>query len=83
MIKPLVQIDTETGETKWLDKPPPDCAFIVVMPLSDPLIMPDNLTGNCAGCTQAVQFRPDIPAGFPVVCAPCAMQWAVESGTVQ
>ena len=74
-IPPLVSVDTETGKVEFLDKLP-DNAVVVVMPLSVPLIQPDNLVGTCSVCGRAVQFRPEnISAPFKL-CAPCVPDFA-------
>lgn len=75
-IPPLVSVDTETGEVEWLDAVPDGVPFVVVMPLSVPLILPDNLVGTCDVCGRAVQFRPgSAPAPFKI-CAPCVPAFA-------
>jgi len=45
------------------------------MPLSVPLILPDNLLGNCAGCGRAVQFRPATAPAPIKLCVGCVPAW--------
>jgi hypothetical protein len=77
MIKPppMVSVDTETGEVEWLDKLPADAAFVIVMALSVPLILPDNLLGRCSGCDRAIQFRPETAPAPIKLCLECAPAW--------
>jgi hypothetical protein len=77
MIKPFYSIDVETGERRVLDAPPDDAQFIIVVRLTVPLLLPDNKIGQCAGCGQAVQFRPEVPEGFPTVCYACVPDFVV------
>ena len=73
---PLVSVDTETGAVEFFDKLPADVDFVVVMPLSVPLIVTDNLLGRCSGCDRAVQFRPETAPAPIKLCLECAVAWA-------
>jgi hypothetical protein len=75
-LPPMVAVDTETGDVQWVDKLPADAMFVVVMPLSVPLIVPDNLLGRCSGCDRAVQFRPETAPAPIKLCLECAVVWA-------
>jgi len=74
-LPPLVSVDTETGEVEWVDEVPADALFVVVMPFSVPLILPDNLIGRCSGCARYVQFRPATAAAPIKLCAGCVPAW--------
>lgn len=74
-LPPLVSVDTETGKVEWLDTLPADVPFVVVMPFSVPLLLPDNLLGRCAGCGRAVQFRPGSAAAPIKLCMACVPAW--------
>lgn len=74
-IKPLLSVDMETGRIEWFDALPDDAAFVGVIRLSVPLVLPDNQVGECSACGSAVQFRPGLPEGFPKVCLECLPAW--------
>ena len=74
-IPPLVAVDTETGEVRFVDEPPADATFVVVVPLTVPLLVPDNRVGVCFACGRAVQFRPQVAVDFPKVCMDCVPAW--------
>jgi hypothetical protein len=48
-----------------------DC--VVCVPVSTPLIFPDNLTGPCVGCGAPLQWRHHAPKKPPRLCMPCAV----------
>ena len=83
-IRPIFAIDPEAGTGEFLDEVPADAQFIVVPPLSVPLILPDNLIDQCASCGCAVQRRPiTIPEGVPLVCMACTPDWVAAMEATQ
>ena len=46
---------------------------IVCMPFTMPLILSDNLLGNCARCGAPVQYRPHVPRRPVKLCPSCAV----------
>jgi hypothetical protein len=83
-IRPFLSIDTETGDGQWHDAVPADADFVIVMPLSVPLLLADNLVGRCDACGQPIQRRPVvIPPGVPLVCMPCSVAWAAGLEAIQ
>lgn len=82
-IKPLLAVDTEAGTAQFLDRLPDDATFVIVIPLTVPLALRDNLIGNCYACGGAVQFRPGLPDGFPKVCLACLPDFVAGMETPQ
>lgn len=53
--------DTDNGPT-----------ITVCMLMSDPMVMPDNVSGTCNDCGRTVQMRPGTKAlTHPIVCMEC------------
>ena len=74
-IPPGVFVDTDTGRISIpTAEEVKEAVFIICMPLTSPLVEPDNHVGPCAFCGAAVQFRPDHPAGPMKVCMKCAVE---------
>jgi hypothetical protein len=46
--------------------------LFVCVRVTDPLLLPDNVTGACVSCGAAVQFRPSTPADTLKLCNVCA-----------
>jgi acyl-CoA reductase-like NAD-dependent aldehyde dehydrogenase len=78
-LPPLVALDLETGKAEFMRAVPEGVDFIVVIPFSIPLALPDNKLGNCYGCGQAVQFRPENEGPIPKLCMACAIEFAEGS----
>lgn len=53
-----------------------DC--VVCAPLTEPLVCPDNIVGECSECGSKVQWRPNAPKTPPRVCWNCAAVHMVE-----
>jgi hypothetical protein len=62
------KVEIVTDRSAALD----DEAILVCRPLTDPLIMEDNLIDICSKCFRAIQHRPNVP-DVPKVCEVCAM----------
>jgi hypothetical protein len=61
-----------------------DAGAVVCALLTDPLLMPGNLTGVWSRCQTAVQHRPHIPPGIPLVCVACYLkEYDEENDTVK
>ena len=48
-----------------------DAAYVVCIPVTDPLKFEDNMIGRCVRCNCRVQFRPHAPKTPPRVCWEC------------
>ncbi len=46
---------------------------LVCVPLTAPLLLPDNRAGECSSCAQAVQWNPSAPKRVRLLCLECAM----------
>lgn len=44
----------------------------ICLAISIPLILPDNKTGPCSGCGDALQWRPTLPPKLKRCCIRCA-----------
>ena len=84
-LPPFVAYDTDNpdAEPQWMDELPDDAQFIIVVGLTVPLLLSDNLVGVCAGCGRPVQFRPEGAGPIPKVCYRCAEDWALGVGRPQ
>ena len=73
----FVQVDTDTGEAKFIRELPADAGVLFCMKISVPLILPDNALGTCASCGCGIQYRPvgDRP-DIVKVCIACAPAFA-------
>ncbi|PYJ10808.1 MAG: hypothetical protein DMF06_05225 [Verrucomicrobia bacterium] len=79
-MKPLVVVDLDKDTAKFIDSAPSDADFIVVVPLTVPLLFADNLIGACAACGLPVQMRPENKQEqIPLVCMPCVPAWAAAA----
>lgn len=50
-----------------------DCEGMVCMRATDPLMMADNLVGECSECGSKVQYRPHNPKHLVKICLECAL----------
>lgn len=62
----------------------PDNARIVICaPATMPAFFPDDVTGTCALCSQAVRFRPHVPARRVLICLECFIVHAEPGAGVE
>lgn len=78
-----VEICRDNKEVEERAKNNPECEklAIVCMYITEPLLLPDNLTGTCVECGKGVQYRPDAPQGDHV-CFSCMEKCAGEEFTM-
>ena len=50
-----------------------DVDAVICRLITDPLLMPDNLTGTCSKCFRMIQFRPHAPSRPPKICDECIL----------
>lgn len=68
-LPPYITVHGEGGPT-----------FTVCMLMTDPMIMPDNVSGTCNDCGRTVQMRPGTKAlTHPIVCEECVLA-RIEGG---
>jgi hypothetical protein len=77
-LPPLVRVDTDDDggieSVSFVTSVPDDAAAVICMRFTFPLLMPGNQIGRCAGCNQAIQFRP-VRCNVPRICTDCAPEW--------
>lgn len=66
MEKKGTKVELDDGDAEQVD-------VVVCRLVTDPLIEPDNLVGNCMKCFRMVQFRPYAPKKPPRLCDECAV----------
>lgn len=59
-----IEIDQGNGD---------DCDVLICRLKTEPLLVADNLLGNCSKCHRLVQFRPSAPRRPPKLCDECAL----------
>ena len=57
--------------------------IVICAPATMPAFFPDDVTGNCALCHQAVRFRPYVPARRVLICLKCYIVHAEPGAEVE
>lgn len=60
-----------------------ECEHVVCIPMTTPMMFPDNVAAKCSMCGCDVQHRPDIPTKPKIACMDCMlprMEKAAQEG---
>ncbi len=68
---PKLKITTDKKEMASAD-------VLVCMPVTMPLVMPDNKVGDCAACGRRIQYRPYAPKKVTRMCVDCVKEIVAE-----